>query len=198
MPAVVRPVADPDADQIVAIYAPYVRDSAISFELVPPTVEEMRQRIRTLRATHPWLVCADGPAILGYTYAGRYRERPAYQWSVETTVYVRRDAHRRGIGRALYTALLAIVTAQGFYTAYALITLPGVGSVALHESMGFDPAGVCRGVGYKLGAWRDVGTWELVLRARPASPVAPRAIDDVRASAEWEAAMGAATRMLGG
>ena len=186
-----------DAEQIAAIYAPYVRDTPISFELVPPTAEQMAERVRTLTATYPWLLCADGTRVLGYAYAGRYRERPAYQWSIETTVYVHADAQRRGIGRALYTALLPIVAAQGFYNAYAVITVPSASSVGLHESFGFQPVGVCRGVGYKLGRWHDVGTWELALQPRPPAPVPPRAVHALQDTPAWQTAMQAGAARLG-
>ena len=108
----------------------------------------------------------------GYAYASRHRDRAAYQWSIDVSVYVRADAHRRGIGRALYAALLRIVVAQGFYNAYAGITLPNPASVGLHESFGFRPVGMYRRVGHKLGAWHDVGWWALDLQPRPASPAA--------------------------
>jgi L-amino acid N-acyltransferase YncA len=197
MPLTIRSATAADADHIAAIYAPYVRDTAISFELVPPTVEQMRARIDALTATYPWLVCADGSTVVGYAYAGRFRERPAYQWSVETTVYVRGDAHRRGIGRALYGALLPIVAAQEFCTAYAVITVPSASSVGLHESLGFQPVGVCRGVGYKFDAWRDVGTWELPLRPRPSAPSPPRPIGAVCGTPQWDAAIAAGQALLG-
>jgi phosphinothricin acetyltransferase len=197
MPMTIRPAADADADQIAAIYAPYVRDTAISFEVVAPGGDEMRARLAALAATHPWLVCADAGAVLGYAYASRHRERAAYQWSADVSVYVRADAHRRGIGRALYAALLRIIAAQGFYNAYAGITLPNPSSVGLHESMGFRPVGVYRAVGYKLGAWHDVGWWALDLHARPAAPAAPQPLGTVRDTAMWEAALAAGQALLG-
>ncbi len=196
MTATIREARESDADHIAAIYAPYVRDTAISFELVPPTAEEMRARVGSLTATYPWLVCGDGSNVLGYAYAGRHRERAAYQWSVDVSVYVRADAHRRGIGRALYSALLRIVAAQGFYNAYAGVTLPNPSSVGLHESMGFQPVGVYHAVGYKLGAWHDVGWWELTLQARPADPAEPRAVSAVQGTAAWDMALAAGQALL--
>ena len=193
----IRPARTADARQIAAIYAPYVRDTAISFEVVPPTVAETRARVRAVTATYPWLVCAEGDTVRGYAYASRHHERAAYQWSVDVSVYVRADAHRQGIGRALYTALLRIVAAQGFCNAYAGITLPNPSSVGLHESMGFTPVGIYRAVGHKLGAWHDVGWWELALQPRPAAPAPPRAVGVVRGTAEWDAAMAAGQALLG-
>jgi phosphinothricin acetyltransferase len=192
---IIRSASADDADQIAAIYAPYVRDTPISFEIVPPSGEEMRQRISALTATYPWLVCA-ADTVLGYAYASRHRERAAYQWSVDVSVYVRTDAHRRGIGRALYAALLRIVTAQGFYRAYGGITLPNPSSVGLHEAMGFQPVGVYRAVGFKHGAWHDVGWWDLVLQPATAAPPPPRPVTEVRATPAWDAALAAGQALL--
>ena len=163
-----------DAEAVTAIYAPIVATTAISFETEPPTVPEMAQRIDKTLAHWPWLVCDRGGEVLGYAYASRHRERAAYQWSVDVSVYVHPRAHRSGVGRALYTSLVRLLALQGFYTAYAGITLPNPASVGLHEAVGFKPVGIYHNVGFKLGAWHDVGWWSLVLQqtvGRPASPV---------------------------
>jgi phosphinothricin acetyltransferase len=116
---------------------------------------------------------------------------------VDVSVYVRAAAHRRGIGRGLYSGLLRIVAAQGFCNAYGGITLPNPSSVGLHESMGFQAVGVYRAVGYKLGSWHDVGWWELAVQARPATPEAPRAVDALRGTPAWDAAIAAGQARLG-
>jgi phosphinothricin acetyltransferase len=195
MRADIRAANASDAGQIAAIYAPYVRDTAISFEVVPPTTAEMRARIRAVGAAYPWLVAASNGAVLGYAYAGRHSERAAYQWSVNVSVYIHPDHHRRGIGRALYTALLGIVTAQGFYRAYGGITLPNASSIGLHETMGFRPLGVYHGVGYKLGAWHDVGWWELTLQGG-APPPPPRSLAAMRRGRAWNEALAAGRKLL--
>ena len=123
-------------------------------------IEQIVSRITTTTMQFPWLVCAAGDQVLGYVYAGKHRSRSAYQWSVDVTVYVHVDARRRGIARALYTVLFKLLAAQGFYNAYAGIALPNPGSVAVHEAMGMVPIGVYKQVGYKLGAWHDVGWWQ--------------------------------------
>ena len=172
--AVVRLADGGDAEAVTAIYASIVASTAISFETEPPTVEEMAQRIDKTLAHWPWLVCDRGGEVLGYAYASRHRDRAAYQWSVDVSVYVHPRAHRSGVGRALYTSLVRLLALQGFYTAYAGITLPNAASVGLHEAIGFVPVGVYRKVGFKLGAWHDVGWWSLVLQptvARPSSPI---------------------------
>jgi L-amino acid N-acyltransferase YncA len=162
-----------DAAQVQAIYAPYVRDTTISFELEPPGVDEMAGRIAATLATHPWLVMESGGRVAGYAYASRHRDRLAYQWSADVSCYVDPAMKRRGIGKALYLALLAILREQGFRNAYAGIALPNPSSVGLHEAVGFTPLGVYRGVGFKRGAWHDVGWWECRLGELPAEPRAP-------------------------
>src|SRR5437588_4218767 len=132
----------PDAEQVQAIYAPFCGDSPVSFETKPPTVEEMQGRIRKILEQFPWLVCESEGTIFGYVYASRHRERPAYQWSVDVTAYIGAAHRRMGVGRALYTSLFELLRLQGFYHAYAGITLPDPGSVRLHEAMGFQPVGV--------------------------------------------------------
>jgi len=189
MAATIRLAGESDAEQIRAIYAPYVTHTAISFELEPPTVEEMRRRIVDILPRWPWLVCERGREILGYVYAGRHRSRAAYQWSADVSVYVDERCHRLGIGGALYNSLFAILALQGFCNAYAGITLPNAASVGLHESLGFQPVGVYRAVGYKLGAWHDVGWWQLVLQPHATPPDPPKALGVVRTFPEWEAAL---------
>jgi phosphinothricin acetyltransferase len=162
-----------DVPAMTAIYAPYVSDTVISFEAIPPTEHEMMGRMLKTIPRFSWLVAdADGD-VVGYAYAGQHRERAAYQWATDVSVYLHKDWRGRGIGRALYTALFAILRAQGYYNVYAGITLPNPASVALHEAMGMTPVGVYRHVGYKAGAWHDVGWWEGALQPRVAEPAPP-------------------------
>ena len=167
-----------DAEGILAIYAPIVRETTISFEVEPPTVEEMKGRIEKTMASLPWLVWESEGGILGYAYASRHRERAAYQWSVDVSVYVATESRGRGIGRRLYTPLLGILEDLGYYTALAGIALPNAASVGLHEAMGFQPIGIYRNIGYKLGAWHDVGWWQRELRAYDANPKPPITMEE--------------------
>jgi len=161
----IRTAAPDDAHAIAAIYAPIVRDTAISFELTEPTVDEMRNRLLTTLKTLPWLVSVDAAGeVVGYAYASRHRERPAYQWSVDTTAYVRADRRGQGIGKALYAALFDELVALGYFQAFAGIALPNAASIALHESVGFAPLGIYRNVGFKRGTWHDVGWWQRALQ----------------------------------
>ncbi len=189
MAATIRLATASDAEQIQAIYAPYVIHTAISFELGPPTVEEMRRRIIDILPHWPWLVCEQKGKILGYVYASRHRSRAAYQWSADVSVYIDEQLHRLGIGRALYSSLFAILALQGFYNAYAGITLPNAASVGLHESLGFQSIGVYHAVGYKLGAWHDVGWWQLVLQPHSIPPDSPKELRIVRTFPAWETAL---------
>lgn len=152
-----------DAPAIAEIYAPAVTDGFVSFEETAPDAAEIAARMAVGLPIYPWLVLEDDGRILGYAYAGRHQPRAAYRWSVDVTVYVREGFHRRGIGRALYEPLFAVLKRQGFRLAYAGIALPNPGSVGLHEALGFAPVGVFREVGWKRGGWRDVGWWALDL-----------------------------------
>lgn len=189
MTLTIRRATEQDAEPIQAIYAPLVSNTAISFELVPPTVEEMRQRILKTLQKYPWLVCEHDREILGYAYASEHRIRAAYQWSVDVSVYVNAKMRRAGIGRALYTSLFEILKLQGFYNAYAGITLPNSASVGLHESLGFRPIGVYRAVGYKRKAWHDVGWWHLQLKEPSANPDIPIELNKAQKHPEWERAL---------
>jgi L-amino acid N-acyltransferase YncA len=163
-----------DAPEIHAIYAPIVETTAISFEIEPPTVAQMRERVVETLRQFPWLVSVDDHgSVQGYAYACRHRERAAYQWCVDTAAYVRSDRRGCGMGTRLYQALFAELVTLGYYQAFAGITLPNDASVALHESVGFVPVGVYRNVGFKLGAWRDVGWWQKSLQPlrTPSTPI---------------------------
>jgi L-amino acid N-acyltransferase YncA len=197
MRTVIRLAEKDDAAQVHAIYAPIVRDTVTSFEVTPPTVADMAGRIAGTLLHFPWLVCEKDGLILGYAYAGRHQSRAAYQWSVDTSIYVREEARRTGVGRALYCSLFSILRIQGFFNAYAGIALPNTASVGLHEAVGFTPVGVYRSVGYKLGAWHDVGWWQRALQPRVASPGAPRDLKYAQRSADWSAAIAAGQFVMG-
>ena len=197
MTATIRIASPQDAAAIVDIYAPIVRETAISFELDPPTVSQMQQRIEDTLLQWPWLVCDREGEVLGYVYATRHRARAAYQWSVDVSVYIRAGLRRMGLGRALYTSLFELLALQQFHNCYAGITLPNPGSVGLHEALGFQPVGVYRHVGYKLAAWHDVGWWQWTLPTEKTSPVSPIAFATLLAQpGPWEAALHSGVSML--
>jgi L-amino acid N-acyltransferase YncA len=175
----IRSVTTADAEAVRMIYAPYVSDSATSFEAVVPDLAEMTRRIEAQADRYPWLVFESGDRILGYAYASPHRARTAYQWSVEVSVYVHADAHRRGVGRALYIALFELLRRQGYINAYAGITLPNPSSVGLHESLGFVPVGVYRRIGFKFDRWHDVEWLHLRLVEDPRPMMDPLSVADV-------------------
>lgn len=162
----IRPAAVTDAEAIQRIYAPIVENTAISFEYVPPSIVEMAERITSTSRAYPYLVAVDGSGVCGYVYANAHRERAAYRHSVDTTVYIAPEAQGRGVGRALYSELLPQLQQRGFHMAFAGIALPNAASIALHESVGFEPLGIYREVGFKFDRWHDVAWWQCPLTRR--------------------------------
>lgn len=157
--------ADPvkDAAPCAAVYAPYVIDHWASFELEAPDAAEMARRMVACGQSHGWLVAERERRVIGYAYGCPHRERAAYARSCDTAVYIDAAFTGRGIGRALYTELLAGLRQRGFHAAFAGVVFPNPASIALHEAMGFTPVGIYRQVGWKHDEWRDVGWWQLLL-----------------------------------
>lgn len=168
-----------DAKAILAIYAPYIRNTSLTFETEVPTTEAFAKRIDSYLENWPWLVCEVDGIMAGYAYAGRHRERTAYQWSVESSVYIHDDFHRKAIGHALYAALFGILKKQGFNNVYAVINLPNDNSVAFHESCGFNYFTTYEQVGYKLGRWKNVGWWRLIVNDFRDEPPAPLKLSEL-------------------
>jgi len=192
----IRLATSEDVEQMAAIYRPSVEGSAISFELVAPDGAELERRRAAALLLAPWLVWDDG-AVAGYAYASRHRDRPAYQWSVDVSVYVDASRRRQGIAARLYRSLFALLRLQGFAAAHAGIAVPNAPSVGLHEALGFRPVGVYPLVGYKLGAWRDVGWWQLPLAARAKDPAPPLALAEALRRPGWDDALASGERWAG-
>jgi L-amino acid N-acyltransferase YncA len=176
-----------DATAVHDIYTPSVLQGVETFETELPGVDAMRERMLTRLRHYPWIVWEENGRVLAYAYASRFRERAAYDWIAETSIYVHADARRRGIARRLYGALLDAMRLQGINQAVGVITLPGTSSVTMHESMGFTPAGVWRSSGYKLDAWWDVGVWQLELQSPENPPRSVVSFAQLRETAEWAA-----------
>ena len=145
-----------DAASIAAIYAPFVTDTAVSFETTPPDAAEIGRRIAEIGGKYPWLVAEDEAGIAGYAYASQHSARAAYAWSADVSIYLHPAYRRQGLGTRLYQILFPLLARLGYRSLYAGATVPNAGSVALHRAMGMTEVGVYRNVGFKLGAWHDV------------------------------------------
>ena len=160
----VRPAGSGDGAAICGIYNYYVENATASFEETPVTVSEMEERIRKISANYPYLVWEESGEIIGYAYAGRWRERSAYRHTAEISVYVRNGSHGRGIGRKLMEALLGEIHKSDIHALISGIALPNDSCVALHEKLGFKKIAHFSEVGFKFGKYLDVGNWELILK----------------------------------
>lgn len=180
MPRTIRLATAADAPAIAEIYAPYCAHTSITFEVEPLSAAAMTERIGRLGEKYPWLVMDVDGEVVGYAYAGPHNERAAFRWSVTVSVYIADRFQRSGIGRALYQSLFGVLRLQGFVHAIAGITMPNEPSIRLHESLGFRLVGIYSRVGYKLGAWRDVGWWQLpLIEPLPPAPAEPLSMADV-------------------
>jgi phosphinothricin acetyltransferase len=183
MSVTIRLARPGDAAGVLAIYGPYCDSTTVSFETAAPTIAQMSQRIERVTLQYPWLVGESAGEIAGYVYASQHRERAAYRWMVDVAVYIAPLHRQRNLGKALYSALFEILRAQGYFKAFAGITLPNAASVRLHESIGFKPIAVYKGVGYKQGRWLDVGWWQLDLQPEIVNPPEPRTFIEIPGSA---------------
>lgn len=169
-----------DAEAMAAIYAYYVEKTTITFEYAAPDTAEMGRRLAEVQQDLPWLVAEVDGTVGGYAYAHHFHERPAYQWSAEVSVYMARDLQRQGLGRMLYRAVLHMLQAQGYHTAFALVTHPNPASEQFHMALGFKPVGVLHRAGCKLGKWLDVSYWEYQLAdGLPENPPPPVSISSL-------------------
>lgn len=196
MTTAIRLATPDDGASLAEIYRPAVAECATSFELLPPDGAEMARRVAKCMDRGVWLVCEREGRVDGYAYGGIHRDRAAYQWTAEVSAYVHQDFREQGIGRALYTSLFAALVVQGYRNAVAGITLPNDASVALHRAVGFTPIGVYRRIGYKMGAWHDVGWFERELAPRGADPEPPRPPDECRHEPDFAAALESGVALL--
>jgi len=192
----IRLATEADTVALLEIYAPYVRDTAVTFEYVVPSVADFRKRIVETLAKYPWLVCEIGCEIAGYAYASPYHERAAYGWSADVSIYVHPDYHRQKVGKALYGALLQLLKYQGFCTVYACITSSNAISMRFHETFHFKPVGTFHNAGSKLGQWHDVTWLERPLGACPAVPKPPKTIGEIKDTPAFEAIIANAVQII--
>lgn len=165
IPMKVRDASPEDAEACLEIYAPYVKQTTVTFESEPPSIAEMKERIIQAVRVHAWLLLEDGRGLIGFAKAGTFRSRSAYRWSCETSVYLDRARQRSGGGRTLYDSLFTRLANRGYYTALAGMTTANVSSIAFHSSLGFETVGTYRRIGWKHGEWHDVIWMQRVLRS---------------------------------
>lgn len=173
----IRPASPEDAGALLKIYAPYVQETAVTFEYDIPSLEEFRGRIKKTLERYPYLAAQADGEIVGYAYAGSFKGRAAYDWSVETTIYLRKEQRRRGIGRRLYLAMEEILRAQNVLNLYACVACPEAedahltkASLEFHSRMGYQVTGEFRKCGYKFGTWYNMVWMEKFLGTHPAEP----------------------------
>lgn len=174
----IRLATKDDSNQILDIYAPFIINTAVSFETEVPSEREMQNRITNCLQNYPWIVCVIDGRIAAYVYASRHREREAYQWCCESSVYVHDDFKGRGIGKKLYRLLFEVLKLQGFRNVYAGIALPNDASVNLHTKCGFTQFATYENIGYKLGSWHTVGWWKLQINSYDLNPPPPLKISE--------------------
>ena len=189
MDAQIRLATEADAEKMLEIYSPVVRDTVISFEEEAPSIDDFRRRIRSVLQIMPWLVCQIGNDVAGYAYSTPFRTRAGYRWTAELTVYVHPAYHRRGVGRALYSSLLRCLALQGYRTAIAIIALPNPASEGLHEAMGFRRTGVLENIGYKHGRWVHDAVWQMDIQSPYPAMVEPVPMEEFVGTAQWTEAM---------
>jgi|SRR6185436_8193327 len=176
----IRLITPDDADHVLEIYKPYVLNTYITFEYDVPSSEEWKNKIEKITVKYPWLVCTYKDEITGYAYGSTHRDRTAYQWSPESTVYMSEKFHRKGIARVLYETLFAMLKLQGYINVYAGVGLPNTKSEEFHKALGFTELGIFKNVGYKLGAWHDTKWFQLHLSPHTINPPPPKSIAEIK------------------
>ncbi len=185
-----RLASEDDAESVLAIYGPVCESSASTFEFAPPSVEDVRERIRFVLTKWVWIIAEQNEKVIGYAYGGEHRKRAAYQWSVELSIFLDSTSRNQGLGKTMIKALLEILKLQGYVTAFAGTTLPNAGSQGLVNKLGFEEIGVFRNIGYKFDTWHDVGWYQKQIQKpeanqsppRPLSEVSPEAVNAILAS----------------
>jgi L-amino acid N-acyltransferase YncA len=170
---IIRAIAIADAKAVLNIYKPYIETTAITFETSMPSIQDFTERIKSNTEKYPWLVAEDQGRIIGYAYASKHRDREAYQWCVESSVYVMEEYHSKGIAKELYATLFEILQQRGYVNVYAGITLPNPKSHSFHAKMGFEPIGIYKNIGYKLGKWHDVAWLVKTINLHTKDPLVP-------------------------
>jgi len=193
---VIRQATPEDAEAIINIYAGYIRNTTITFEVEVPTIEEFQKRMEQIQTQFPWLVCEIDGVVAGYAYGSKHAQRAAYRWSADLSVYIDERYHRRHIAAALYAALYAMLRAQGYYTVYAGVSTPNPKSEAFHLAQGFEVVGVYPNVGYKLGKWCTLTWYGLPLREYGDTPQEPKTLKEALTMQEMEEILANSSQMV--
>jgi L-amino acid N-acyltransferase YncA len=193
----IRLAREEDVDALLTIYAPYVEKTIISFEYEVPSREEFIERIRTFSTDYPYLVCEYNGRIVGYAYASKHRARTAYQWSAESTVYMHKDFHRKGIARVLYETLFDMLRLQGYFNVYAGISIPNDQSVGFHLALGFEEIGIFKNIGFKFGNWHGTHWSQLKLNEYTTTPGIPKKMHEVIGTREFTQMLTTANERVG-
>jgi phosphinothricin acetyltransferase len=162
-----------DAEEILNIYKPYITGTSLTFETEVPSLKEFGERIINYNQYWPWLIARIDGQVAGYAYGSKYRERAGYQWCVECSIYIHDNFLRSGLGARLYNSLFDLLKLQGYRNVYAVINLPNDRSVQFHEKLGFEWFASYKNVGYKLGNWKTVGWWQLIINEYNDEPSPP-------------------------
>ena len=183
----IRLITLDDAAATLEIYRPYVENSIISFEGATPTLDEWEQKIMHILEEYPWIVCEHEGEIIGYAYGSRHRYRTAYNWSAESTIYMKQGFHRKGAGKILYETLFKLLKLQGYVNVYAGVTMPNEKSEKFHLAVGFYEVGYFRKIGYKLGGWHDTRWFQLHLTDHQKEPQKIRSLTELKDTDELKA-----------
>lgn len=193
--AIIRSASQADVPAMLEIYAPFVHNTAVTFEEVVPTETEWWERVQKIQRENPWLVCVIDGCVAGYAYAGAHRVRASYRWNREVSVYVHPAFYKRGVARGLYTALFELLKLQGVQNLLGGLTEPNPGSAALHERLGFTKAATYNNIGYKFGKWHSVSWYELFIGS-PMEPQAVKAFPSIAAQDQVAAALAAGASLV--
>jgi len=192
----IRLASEAQCASILEIYEKFITDTVITFECKVPSVEEFSERMANIQKKYPWLVCEFQGNVVGYAYASQFNERSAYDWSVDFSVYIKPESQGKNLGKALYFALLELLKLQGYYNAYAGVTLPNIKSEGLHKSVGFKEAGVFHNAGFKFGDWYHVKWFELKIQEYSLKPAKPKTIGEINNTFEFNEVICKAEQML--
>jgi phosphinothricin acetyltransferase len=193
----IRLIKESDSGDVLEIYKPYILDTVITFEYEVPSLEGFTRRIKAVTSEYPWLVLLLEDKIAGYAYASKHRDRTAYQWSVDSAVYLSPAVHGKGIARILYESLFSILQLQGYYNVYAGISLPNERSVGFHKAMGFEEIGIYKKTGYKHGNWHNTAWFQLHLTEHRDDPSIPGKISELTGTSSFDIIIKTANERVG-